>query len=170
MKYYAGIGSRKVKDIAHIRDMMIDLGMKLAQRGYILRSGGAQGADQAFELGCDRARGQKEIYLPWPGFEGSDSQLFNVTPEALAMAERFHPAWHRLSQGGRKLQARNCYQIFGRDLQTPVDFVLCWTPGGRGEGGTGQAIRIARHYNIKVHDLGISSVYEMTEKWLKGDL
>ncbi len=31
--------------------------------------------------------------------------------------------------------------------------VVCWTPGGRGRGGTGSAIRLARSREIPVHDL-----------------
>lgn len=49
---------------------------------------------------------------------------------------------------------RNTYQVLGPDLKTHSEFVLCWTPSGRGEGGTGQAIRIARAYHIPVYDLG----------------
>jgi hypothetical protein len=31
--------------------------------------------------------------------------------------------------------------------------VVCWTPGARGRGGTGSAIRLARSREIPVHDL-----------------
>jgi len=31
--------------------------------------------------------------------------------------------------------------------------VVCWTPGARGRGGTGSAIRLARSRGIPVHDL-----------------
>jgi hypothetical protein len=70
------------------------------------------------------------------------------------MAKQFHPAWNRCSPGARKLHARNCFQVMGRDLNSPVDFIICWTRGGLGGGGTGQALRIAKHYNIPVFDLG----------------
>ena len=50
--------------------------------------------------------------------------------------------------------ARNALQVLGTDGQTPVDFIMCWTPNGSGSGGTGQAIRIARALNIPVFDLG----------------
>ncbi len=55
--------------------------------------------------------------------------------------------------------ARNCYQVLGEDLSTPVDFVVCWTPDGaesetsRKTGGTGQAIRIAADLGIRVYNL-----------------
>jgi len=70
------------------------------------------------------------------------------------MAEKFHPYWHNLSQGARKLQARNNYQVLGWDLNTPSEFIICWTKKGKGQGGAGQAIRIAKAYNIPVFDAG----------------
>jgi hypothetical protein len=56
----------------------------------------------------------------------------------------------------RALQARNAHQILGENRQTPAGFVLCWTADGsldgaaRTSGGTGQALRIAAHYEIPV--------------------
>jgi predicted Rossmann fold nucleotide-binding protein DprA/Smf involved in DNA uptake len=51
-KYYAGIGSRETpKDIC---DIMTQLAIKLANNGWVLRSGGAKGAD--------RSRFEKEIF------------------------------------------------------------------------------------------------------------
>ena len=49
--------------------------------------------------------------------------------------------------------ARNCHQVLGQDLKTPVDFIVCWTKDGGESGGTGQALRIARDLNIPVYNL-----------------
>jgi hypothetical protein len=152
MIYYAGIGSRETP-----KDMLLKFehaAMIFAKKGFVLRSGGAKGADSAFEIGCDSVRGQKEIFLPWKGFENSSSTLYNTSGEALKIAEEFHPYWSKLSDGARKLQARNCYQVLGYDLKTPSSFIICWTKNGSGSGGTGQAIRIAKAHNIPVFDMG----------------
>ena len=59
---YAGIGSR-VTPLPFIRCFRT-IGEELSYSGYILRSGGADGADKAFEQGCDDAGGKKKyIYL-----------------------------------------------------------------------------------------------------------
>jgi hypothetical protein len=50
--------------------------------------------------------------------------------------------------------ARNSFQVLGEDLETPATCVICWTPGGKGDGGTGQALRIARHYDVPIIDIG----------------
>jgi hypothetical protein len=150
--YYAGIGSRETPII--ILHYFKKLGYYFAQQGYILRSGHAPGADQAFEIGCDNANGQKEIYLPWSGFEGSSSELVVNNSKAFEIAEKFHPYWQNLKQGGQKLQARNSHQVLGLDLNTPSSFIVCWTKNGSGSGGTGQALRIAKAYDIPVFDAG----------------
>ena len=72
----------------------------------------------------------------------------------MEIAKEFHPAWDKLSPAAKKLQARNCYQVLGYDLETPSQFVVCWTPRGSGSGGTGQAIRIAKSHNIPIFDFG----------------
>lgn len=126
----------------------------LAYDGWVLRSGGAPGADAAFECGCDRAHGTKEIYLPWPGCYGHASPLHEVTPAMLELAARYHPAWHKLSRKARLLIARNGAQVLGSDLASPVAAVVCWTEGGKLEGGTAQALRIAEDCGIAVVNLG----------------
>lgn len=147
---YAGIGSRKTPRT--IQSLMTKCANQLHNEGFTLRSGGAQGADTAFELG---AQLRKEIYLPWRRFNGNDSHLFQIDQLAYAMARRYHPAWDRCSPAARKFHARNCYQMLGRDLATPADFVLCWTPNGAPVGGTGQALRIADDYQIPVINMAV---------------
>lgn len=152
MNCYAGIGSRETPII--ILKLFTQIGKFLANKNYILRSGHAEGADSAFEYGCVMVDGQKEIYLPWKGFGGSDSNLIVKDIKAYEIAEQYHPYWHNLSQGAKKLQARNSHQVLGKDLNTPTKFIICWTKNGRGSGGTGQAIRIARAYDIPIFDAG----------------
>jgi hypothetical protein len=150
--YYAGIGSRETPQ--EVMQMFTSLASFLSRKGFILRSGGASGSDKAFEIGCDKVNGEKEIYLPWRGFESSTSDLIVSDVRAFEIAEKYHPYWHNLKEGARKLQARNSHQGLGQDLETPSAFVICWTKGGKGSGGTGQMIRIAKAYSIPVFDVG----------------
>ena len=152
MKSYAGIGSRDCP--REILLLIMKTGYWLSKKGFKLRSGGAQGCDIAFERGCDKANGEKEIFLPWKDFNGSKSQLIVKDKRAYEVAEKFHPYYDKLKPGAKSLQARNSHQVLGWDLETPSDFVICYTKGGKGEGGTGQAIRIAKAYNIPIFDFG----------------
>jgi hypothetical protein len=155
---YAGIGSRRTP--GEIAAAMDALAYRLADRGWLLRTGGAAGADQAFLAGALQGGGEVELYLPWPDFErdalarwGAPSlKLQRPDQRAYPLAEAAHPAWERLSRGGRSLQARNVHQVLGPTLDRPVNVVICWTPCGSldglpgNSGGTGQALRlIARH-------------------------
>lgn len=151
-KIYTGIGSRDVPK--EIEAIFTKIAMSLAKRDYTLRSGGADGSDLAFECGCDRLRGKKEIYIPWKGFNNSNSELYGVTDEMYRIAERYHPYWHNLKDGAKKLHARNCSQILGKDLNTPTNFVICYTKDGKLQGGTAQALRIAMDYDIKIFNAG----------------
>jgi len=152
-KSYAGIGSRKTPE--NIMTLMQRVAARLENNGYRLNSGGAEGADQAFAKGCTN----KVVYIPWLGFNDSIDGVVACSYEALELASKYHPAWGKLSQGAKKLMARNMHQILGDDLKTPVDFVLCWTPDGAetstsySTGGTGQAIRLAIANSIPVFNL-----------------
>jgi len=163
---YAGIGSRRTPD--RILSLMSELSGKLADLGWTLRTGGADGADQAFLTGTGtlwaQRKGEYELYLPWPGFNGHRwAKLEEPSIDAFGIAARFHSAWSTLKNDGvRALHARNVHQILGADLRTPSRFILCWTPDGadgvkvptsQATGGTGQAIRIAVAWKIPVFNL-----------------
>lgn len=148
---YAGIGSRKTP--SNILSTMENLAYVLAPYA-VLRSGGADGADSAFEFGAQTAYGKREIYLPWQGYRSRrDSAILEPSPEAFQIAEQYHPAWSRLTEVGKALHARNSHIILGKKLNDPVEFVICWTPAAKSGGGTGQALRIARDREIEVWDL-----------------
>ena len=172
LKAYAGVGARKTPP--EILQSMCEIAEHLAQCGYQLRSGAADGADSAFERGCDRAGGSKQIYLPWKGFNNHTSRLYPPTAEALQIAQRYHQAWHGLRSSVKKLMARNSYQVLGHDLTTPVQFVLCWTPDGattktsRQTGGTGQAIRIAAAHDIPVFNLYLEDHHQRLQRFVAG--
>lgn len=147
MKYYTGVGSRETP--SDILIIIQSLASYLAKQNYILRSGGAIAADTAFEKGCDLVQGKKEI------FYASDA-----TSETLRLAKQIHPAWHRCNDYSKNLHARNCFQVLGRDLKTPSEFLICWTTDGRHIGGTRTAIKLAMNNNIPVINLGIKEDYD----------
>jgi hypothetical protein len=151
-KTYAGIGSRNTPK--EILELMTEIAKALSAKGYTLNSGAAPGADKAFEAGA----GSKNVYIPWVGFgEG----ICNLSREVMDTVDRYHTHPQGLSVGARKLMARNSQQVLGECLNSPVEFVVCWTPDGVETdsmrtvktGGTGQAISIADLNGIKVYNL-----------------
>lgn len=135
---YTGIGARQTPH--NVQNIMKNLAFSLrTEYGFILRSGGARGADLAFENGAGQA---KEIF-----------KAHHATPDATTLAARFHPAWNNLDDYGKKLMARNVMQVLGENLDSPSAFVVCWTPNGAMTGGTSQALRIAKEWNIPIFNL-----------------
>lgn len=147
-KCYTGIGSRSTP-IPVLRKMFA-LAKQMAKNGYILRSGGAEGADLAFEWGCDKVGGAKEIYLPWQGFNESDSDLHDVSSDAMYIASTIHPAWNKLSQGAQRLHGRNVYQVLGLGLNFKSEALYVWTPNSVPVGGSRTAIILAERYGIPI--------------------
>jgi hypothetical protein len=165
---YAGIGSRETPQ--EVLDKMTEVAKYLDGLGYTLNTGKTftakpstdpkyqkqyeerlafskknngkvgldeEGADRAFSLGTTK------------------KNLFGVNApvgkKEMSVMEEIHPSPDRLKEGGKKLMARNTNQIFGENLNTPVDFVLFYakeTKGIRPEGGTGQAVEMARRKGI----------------------
>ena len=108
--------------------------------------------------------GKKEIYLPYRYFRRHPSDLYEMTKEARAIAREHHPNWGILSNTGWDFMTRNVYQVLGYDLKTPSLFIVCWTPGGKVVGGTGQALRIAKTYKIPVLNFGNMSDDEIADQ------
>jgi hypothetical protein len=141
MKYYAGVGSREVPQ--DILDRMTNAAETLEILGFTLRSGGAKGADSAFERGATN----KEIFY-----------AKDATDISRDFTKQFHPAPDRLHGYVLDLMARNSYQVLGYTMNIPSEFVLCYTKDGcehhddrtRDTGGTGQAISIASAYNLPI--------------------
>lgn len=158
MLSYTGVGARKTPD--HILEVMEKLGRDLHDQGFNLRSGGAQGADQAFERG---ALATKQIYIPWSGFNGYVADGGNIVSlhgkiqeRARDLAELIHPNFGQCSDFAKLFHTRSSPQILGDKLIDPTQFVVYWAeedPDGSIRGGTGQAIRLAMHFGIPTFNL-----------------
>lgn len=156
-KVYTGIGSRKTPD--KVLEIMTEVAQKLTEMHFILRSGGAEGADKAFAKGAH----YREIWYP-----------SEATKESMAIAAMYHPAWESLNMFAKRLHGRNAFQVLGAYLKDPSKFVICWTPDGainhaersRSTGGTGTAISIASANGIPVYNLKREDHMEKILKWL----
>ena len=163
---YAGIGSRDTPP--QILQVMTPLAEKMDGLGWRLRSGGAAGADAAFEAGVSDPR-HRAIYLPQSSFNGRaagtggyiNASRLPTWQQALATVSQYHPHPGALSSFAVNLMARNAYQVLGPQLNQPARMIVAWAPGGYEEaapppgwreGGTGQALRIARAWNAENPD------------------
>ena len=185
MKHYTGVGSRETPP--EILELMTKVARMLARGQWTLRTGGAVGADQAFELGWvhdlqNAGKALAEIYLPWEGYEKHSRDMMfgcNILPceenpekylIAEEMAAAVHPNWGACKQGARKLHTRNVYQVLGRNLKTPSKFLLAWTKltkAGNPTGGTATAIRLAESYDIPCFNLAIPAHLARVQTWVQ---
>ncbi len=174
MKYYAGIGSRETPE--EFMEIMKKIATKLEAAGWVLNSGAAKGSDEAFESGVKNAK-NKQIFLPWKYFNKNTSSLYDLENfiDAENIAREYHPYYDNIKkQGAKKLMTRNSYQVLGRDLKTPVKFVICYTDDGceshetrnQNTGGTGQAISIATANNIPVFNLSNEEILNKLLKYI----
>lgn len=161
---YAGIGSRETP--SDVLGYMNKVAKRLEERGLTLRSGGAKGADSAFEAGVAQ---NKQIFYP----KDIETNTYNNAQQAKDIALGLHPNPYALTKKGNyavNLMARNGYQVLGADLNSPSDFVLCYAPldkNGNPTGGTTQAIRIANAMNIPVFNLAVNGEKQRFEQFMQ---
>ena len=169
------IGSRQLEQKQeYFEDIKLcyNVCMRLAQLGITFTSGlcelGMDGIAQkayskAVDLGLAK-ESQFEVYVAdqynirrstLPRKHLTIVRNKDLISETERIASEVHPAWDRCNEWARGMHSRNCHQILGYDLQSPVDAVICWTPDGAVVGGTATAIRIAMKYNIPVFNLGV---------------
>lgn len=168
---YTGVGSRQAALDAMRRATAY--ATRLAELGWTMRSGRADGMDKAWERG---AGPNAEIYLPERNFggrggRGSEWVARTVVPrptaEAYEMAEQFHPNWKACGQFARDCHARNCHQVLGLTLDLPSRFLACWTPGGRRTGGTAQAMRVADAHDVPVFNIATQDGIDALAAFIK---
>ena len=169
------IGSRQLEQKQeYFEDIKLcyNVCMRLAQLGITFTSGlceiGMDGIAQkayskAVDLGLAK-ESQFEVYVAdqynirrstLPRRHLATVRNKDLISETERIASEVHPAWDRCNEWARGMHSRNCHQILGYDLQSPVDAVICWTPDGAVVGGTATAIRIAMKYDIPVFNLGV---------------
>lgn len=138
---YAGIGARSAPPA--IQKVLTEVARRLEGLGYTLQTGDAKGADAAFAAGASN----KKVFT-----------AKHATNQTRAIAREIHPNPQALSAFPLDLMARNTNQLFGANLDSPVDFVLVWTEDGAEStadrsmktGGSGQAIDMAARKGIPV--------------------
>lgn len=139
MKFYTGIGSRNTP--ATELDKISKIASYLEFQGYVLRSGGAEGADKAFEAGVKDPK-NKIILRPK-----------HSTAEAERLAASIHPMWSACNEYARQLHGRNCQLVLGEKLDLPSEFVIAWTYDGKERGGSRTGLVLANQRGIPTFNL-----------------
>ena len=170
------IGSRQLEQKQeYFEDIKLcyNVCMRLAELGVIFTSGlcelGMDGIaqkaySQAVDLGLAK-ESQFEVYVAdqynirkstLPRKHLAIVRNKDLISETERIASEVHPAWDRCNEWARGMHSRNCHQILGYDLQSPVDAVICWTPDGAVVGGTATALKLSMKAGIPIFNLGVS--------------
>lgn len=181
-KFYTGVGSRNTPE--NITDLMSNIAVVLYGADYTLRSGRADGSDYAFQRGAEYQHKQKamisstrlkqEIYVPNKRFNVKYGRLGELDPsewdnyeEAEDLMFSIHPKGQFLRGFAREAHIRNMYQVLGRDLNTPSEFLICYAETdrfGNALGGTASAWKLATRYNIPCYNLGVKGHLDLLYK------
>ena len=145
---YSGIGHRSTPE--KVRDMMTSIGSQLAQMGFILRSGNAIGADQAWEEQVTRK--MKEIFIVERKKSCPFGIIADVTQEQWDfVVSHYHGGMRAFSKQSAYVQylfLRNLNILCGKHLDDKVDFVAYWHEGEHCDGGTGHTVAMAKTLEI----------------------
>ena len=184
------IGSRQLEQKQeYFEDIKLcyNVCMRLAQLGVTFTSGlceiGMDGIAQkayskAVDLGLAK-ESQFEVYVAdqynirrstLPRRHLATVRNKDLISETERIASEVHPAWDRCNEWAKGMHSRNCHQILGYDLQSPVDAVICWTPDGAVVGGTATALKLSMKHDIPVFNLGTKdkeSVLQSIKKFLE---
>lgn len=159
MPKIAAIGPRHIT--AATAALAERVGEYMVRKGYALATGNADGSDQAFARGANRANPLMVfLYLPWQGYNEKaihpdNTKIVEIGDrlvEWAAIAVECHPKPHLLSAHARLLLTRNVGIIEDSNQVIVADL-----PRPDGRGGTAHALRVAKFFNVPVINLGIEA-------------
>jgi hypothetical protein len=183
-EYYTGVGNHKITP-DDVCASFTRLATWLERLHFILRSGGAERADESFERGVSDPA-HKQIFFPQRTFRGraatANGPYHIVAPDLIMQARlivaRIHPAWSAVEYSERhgspfaaQAHIRNVFQVFGMDLATPSKFLVCWAPlDGQGSvtGGTRTAYELARSRGIPTYNFAVDEEKDALRTFLRG--
>lgn len=165
-KFYTGVGSRETP--YYVLALMTYTAKVLDKLGYTLRSGGASGADCAFERGSNKHAiySINKTHIP---VSGKPNIIPNLEPYRKLAAECCLHYKNIRNQNVKDLHTRNVCQVIGHDPNEVIksDFLICYTFNGEHIGGTTTAIRCAERFDIPVFNFGRYKTIEEMQVQLK---
>lgn len=152
-KFYTGVGSRETPH--DVLQLMTYTAKKIDELGYTLRSGGARGADYAFESASNNHAiySVSKKHIP---ISGKPNIIPNLEPYRELVSECCLHYKKIKNQYVKDLHTRNICQVIGHDPLEIIksDFLICYTFNGEYIGGTTTAIRCAERFDIPVFNFG----------------
>lgn len=164
-KVIAIIGSRETPETELVK--IGQIAEFFAKKGWILRTGGCKGPDDAALAGFRKVINSKvELYLPWEGHEDHYNGIA-WSQENWNEAAKLHPHWETMKLNSKIFHSRNVAIALGVDNESLADVVVCWTEGGEAVGGSAMCINLAKQHKIKLFNLGAPKDLDKLRKFCK---
>lgn len=186
-RYYTGVGSRDITQEEY--RLLKQIGTRMSELGYWLRSGAADGSDSAFQHGaCYDQEIKTEIWIPWKSFQSELQQgtpyvnYYIPTKDMFETARNFFiekkiiPWYDNMPQGPKALHGRNYYQVVGFPSENNLSKVCiyCADESRKGDvaGGTRSAVMVARYFSIPTYNIRIKEQKEelLSKLKIKGSI
>lgn len=159
---------------SNVISRMCQLVHELESFSYTLRTGGLEGPDEAVENAV-KDRSLFELYLPWKGFNNKESTNAFNTERSLEIAKMFHPTFDGLKFQIQGFLAKNARMVLGKDMRSPVMFVLLWSEDAAEKdrektaktGNVGHIISIASAMHIPVFNMQRPDAEQRLKQYLE---
>lgn len=167
-KTYVGTGNKEAPP--EVLSLIKRLTRELEEFGFVLRTGGLEGPEEAFEVSAKNM----ELHLPWRGFNNKESKFTFTPKQALGIAKMFHPTFESLKPAIQTIIAKNVRLVMGKDLKSPTMFVICWSEDGVEKssdktsktGNVGFVVSIACAMHIPVFNLANPDAEKRLKQYL----
>lgn len=146
-------------------------GQAMAEMGWTLRSGGAEGLDEAFERGALEGNGKTEIFIPSADFrkrfKSSDKVIHTLDKHIEAMREvaPLHENWSQLGTTVQMFLTRIPFCLFGEKLDKPAHFVVGWSKHYP-HTGAGIVLKMAEMAGIPAFNLAMPGQMDAVEDFV----
>ena len=152
MEVYSVVGPKDSPE--HYNTMMSKIASLFEDDGYILRTRGRDGFEEAAVNGTDLI--QNKVIIPGTVWKQGPSQ------EAYSVAWDHSNRWLDLSEENKKRSAYIVQVLLGAKLNNRSKFLITYTQDEETIPEVILAMRVARHYGIRVFDL---AEYSFQKLW-----
>lgn len=159
--FYSGIGSRVCPE--HIAKLQAAASKFISTRGYVLRSGYANGSDKNHSLNSTKSV-DYVVKIPYNVIPTENKHF--IVPnfeDYYEIMKTCCPHWKKLDEYSTKLHTRNICQGQGHFPEIPIysKFCIAYTENGDLKGGSATMLRYCERRLIPIFNLGKYKIEEV---------
>lgn len=126
VEIYLPIGVSVNNDAPDLTNEFQILAERFNKESLTVRVDGSGPASDFFEKNAIKS----EVHLPWKSFNEKESKYCYNPADAYYLAKRYSPNYESIKEGARHFLARNVRIVLGKNLLSPILFLICWSKDG----------------------------------------